>query len=596
MRKKIIQEQKLFLILLFSVVSIFSCATAIPQWVPEILSLDEATINKLNTYLEEGRYGTVLQDVMTLKREYPGRITNEIFKIEEEALVLLRNNFTEAVNAEEWGEALAYYSEISVIPGIGIPEFWTRGSLLRKLSESQLGDSTISALINFQKSLSWDLPDYDTFIKYGNLALEEECREVLRVITLQMDIAGMESPPSFKEFLNQEGTPIDFMVGTVTIWVNKGIRLEQGMGYADRVIGSGFFIDKRGYLVTNYHVIESEVDPEYSGFSRLYIRLPGEQGDKIPAEVVGWDPVFDIALLKTSMEPGYIFSFKDDAEYVPGDKIYAIGSPGGLENTITSGIISATGRKLLEMGDTIQVDVPINSGNSGGPLLNESGELIGVVFAGIEQFEGVNFAIPSNWLSSRIPSFYQGERQNIPWMGLSVYEGKSGLEALYTYPASPVERCGIHPGDKLLSVNGVSVTTAQEVQKIMLSLDGQRIIAADWRRGEEEFSTIINLEERPVVPLEQALEIDSIERLVLPLFGMDIESTGSKNYVIKKVYPGMTAEETGLSENDPLTIYDWNYEEEYQVLLIEIRVKKRKAGFMESVVQIAAYVKVSNLI
>ena len=76
--------------------------------------------------------------------------------------------------------------------------------------------------------------------------------------------------------------------GTVTIWVDRGIRLERGIGYPDRVIGSGFYIDRRGYILTNYHVIYSEVDAEYEGFSRLYIKYDKNE-EKIPATVVGWD-------------------------------------------------------------------------------------------------------------------------------------------------------------------------------------------------------------------------------------------------------------------------------------------------------------------
>ena len=305
---------------------------------------------------------------------------------------------------------------------------------------------------------------------------------------------------------------------------------------------------------------------------------------------------FDIALLKTVMEPEYIFSFKNDQEYLPGDKIFAIGSPGGLENTITSGIISAVGRRLLEVGDTIQVDVPINSGNSGGPLLNQSGDLVGVVFAGIEQFEGVNFAIPSEWVSSRIPSFYMGGRQNISWMGSAFYESKRGLEVLYNYPVGPSERAGIKPGDFLLELNGTAVDSIGRAQKLIISLDDQKLVTARWKRGEEYFTTLLQLEDRPEVPLKEAMEMDSIERIALPLFGMDLESAGRRNYVIKKVFPGMTADETGLSVNDPLTLYEWSYEEEYEALVLQIRVKKRKAGFMESMIQLASYLTVTNLL
>ncbi len=95
--------------------------------------------------------------------------------------------------------------------------------------------------------------------------------------------------------------------GTVTVWVDRGITIEKGLGRADRMIGSGFFIDKNGFVITNYHVIKSDVDPEYEGYSRVYIKLSGDTAKRIPAKVVSWDPVFDLALLKTEITPKVYF-------------------------------------------------------------------------------------------------------------------------------------------------------------------------------------------------------------------------------------------------------------------------------------------------
>ena len=248
------------------------------------------------------------------------------------------------------------------------------------------------------------------------------------------------------------GAPFaDMLEGTVTIWVNRGIRIEKGVGYPDRVIGSGFFIDARGYLLTNYHVIESEVDPKYEGYSRLFIRFNESTGEKIPAKVVGYDTVFDLALLKAETPARYSFGGSAGLRVSPGDKVFAIGSPAGLEKTITSGIVSATGRRFLEMGDAIQVDVPLNPGNSGGPLLSEGGDLIGIVFAGLEQFEGLNFAVPYVWIEHALPLLFKGGEAVHPWMGAALAETEKGLEVVYTLPGEPGRPCGPragrHPGD-----------------------------------------------------------------------------------------------------------------------------------------------------
>ena len=388
--------------------------------------------------------------------------------------------------------------------------------------------------------------------------------------------------------------------GTVTILVNKGIKLERGVGYPDQVIGSGFFIDPRGYLITNYHVIESEVNPEYEGFSRLYIRLPGSEYERIPAHVIGWDSVFDIALLKVNITPRYFFPFDSSVSYEPGERIFAIGSPGGLLSTVTSGIVSATGRRFLQMGEALQVDVPINPGNSGGPLLNDEGRLIGVVFAGIEQFEGINFASPSQWITQIIPRLFFTGSVTHSWIGLAVEETRKGLEISYSVPGEPGSRAGLMQGDRLLRLNGIEVATVESAQALLMALPPDTLVRAEWEREGESSSGILALGIRPNRPMDTALENDYYVNLISPLFGMALEETGSymwdRAYAITRVYPGGIADETGLSVNDPLTIQDWTLDEENRAAYLQIVVKKKKAGFIERAIQLGAYLEIDNFI
>jgi S1-C subfamily serine protease len=383
--------------------------------------------------------------------------------------------------------------------------------------------------------------------------------------------------------------------GMVTVWVNRGIKLEKGMGYPDRVIGSGFFIDSRGYLLTNYHVIASEVDPEYEGYSRLYIRLSDKVEEKIPARVVGYDRIFDLALIKAEVEPSFTFSYGGSSDLKVGGRIIAIGSPAGLENTVTSGIVSATGRRFLQMGDAIQVDVPINYGNSGGPLLDDSGKLVGIVFAGIEQFEGVNFAIPFDWVEKALPRLYGGDEAGHPWLGIAMQESDKGLEVIYTVPGSPADRAGLKEGDILVSLNGASYTAIGDIQSALLDLDYPVLVTLEWRRGGQSFSGALGLAERPYSPIEESLANDLRENVLLPLFGMKIEKTGQflwrTDYTVRRVLPGSIADETGLSKDDPLSIQGWELDQENRFALLRIYVKKRKSGFLESAVQLAAYLE-----
>jgi S1-C subfamily serine protease len=386
--------------------------------------------------------------------------------------------------------------------------------------------------------------------------------------------------------------------GTVTVHVNRGIKLERGMGYPDRVIGSGFYIDRRGYILTNYHVIASEVDPEYEGFSRLYIKFDDNES-KIPAKVIGWDASLDIALLKVEFEPEFIYNFPGDREYIPGEEIYAIGSPGGLDKTITSGIISASAnRRLLPLGDTIQVDVPINSGNSGGPVIDKNGNFIGVVFAGIEQFEGVNFIIPARWILHSIPELYQTGKNAQSWLGLTLHQSSDGLEVLYVMPDTSSFEAGIKPGDKVLSIDGKNVKSIEAAQEIVLKKRPGTLIRMELKSGEREISHLLVIEKREDIPMEKALEIDSKKNLLLPFFGMRVELGDEQffdtEYIITDVYQGMSADEIGLSVNDPFTLVNWQIDDEQKIIIAGFRIKRRKAGFLNSAIQMGNLIDITN--
>lgn len=110
--------------------------------------------------------------------------------------------------------------------------------------------------------------------------------------------------------------------GTVTVYVDKGIKIQRGVGYADSVLGSGFFISKDGYIVTNHHVISDMVNKKYEGYARLYVKLADDPDTRIPAKVIGYDSSIDLALIKTEVEAPYVFSLGSSSDLSVGDKIY----------------------------------------------------------------------------------------------------------------------------------------------------------------------------------------------------------------------------------------------------------------------------------
>jgi S1-C subfamily serine protease len=455
--------------------------------------------------------------------------------------------------------------------------------LTARMAEKLWNDkSQTSGLLVFMEALDAGYRDPASLRAFAARAYELRNRHVLRRIsTISPEALTAEA----RKWSESRDDMTDMRKGVVTIWVNRGIRIDQGVGTPDRVIGSGFFVDRAGYLLTNYHVISSEVDPEYEGYSRLYIRLPGQTSDRIPARVVGWDKVFDLALLKVDIDPPYVFSFTGRREFVPGDRIFAIGSPVGLENTVTAGIVSAVGRRFLPLGEVIQVDAAVNPGNSGGPLLDEDGELAGIVFAGLPKYQGLNFAVPAVWAVRLLPALYRGGEVKHPWIGIAAYESRDGLRSIYRHPeGSPAA-----PQDgALLKVAGREVKTLSEAQAVLLSFDEGTLVPIDFMDGDFARRSWVLLRTRPFSPGESAVKRDLKDRILTLFFGMDVTSLGKNQYVVEKILPGSIADEAGLSERDPLVIKDLVVDKEQRVLFMSLYVKKKKAGFLESIIQIGA--------
>ncbi|MBT3275829.1 MAG: PDZ domain-containing protein [Spirochaetales bacterium] len=563
----------------------------------EILPLSEVTRTQIEENITGGNPFTAIQDLDLLSRDGSGLTLQELAKMREDANQAILILFKESLEKEEYLKALAIArSPESVLLGSEYSD-WTQTAILTKeaLRLLDLGEH-VAAFLTFSQALDLGQPDQEDIDVFVESASKLDYTPLLEQIESWKIENGVIPGPAIEYSLS----PSIILEGTATILVNKGFKLERGVGYPDQVIGSGFFVDPRGYLITNYHVINSEVDPEYEGFSRLFIRLHGSENERIPARLIGWDSILDIALLKAEVEPGYFFPIDPSVSYEPGERIYAIGSPGGLLSTVTSGIVSATGRRFLQIGDALQVDVPINPGNSGGPLLNEEGRLIGVVFAGIEQFEGVNFAIPSRWITHIVPRLFLGGSVQHSWMGMAVEQTREGLEISYVVPGEPAARAGLAQGDLLLSMNGLPAESVESAQALLIELSPDTLIKMEWEREGVINSGILALGERPNRPLDMAIDRDIFTNLISPLFGMSLEETGSylwdRAYTIRRIYPGGIADEMGLSVNDPLTIRNWEVDEENRGVYLQIVVKKRKAGFIERGIQLGAYLEIDNFI
>lgn len=497
------------------------------------------------------------------------------------------------------------------------------GAEIERIKEIQKTD-TVQALwrvIMMQKNGAKDTKDIQdaclqAILKDYTIAIEKKDYVTLQKILFSLDICGIKDgrfnlsqveldamikdavPAS--DFQNV-GTKTDGKVstlinGTVTIFVDKGIKVEKGMGRTDGVIGSGFFIDRQGTIVTNHHVISDMVNPKYEGFSRLYIRTALDPDTKIPAKVIGYDEILDIALLKAQIDSPFVFTLGSSAALDVGDKVYAIGSPIGLEKTLTSGIISAR-RNLFTMGQVLQIDAAVNSGNSGGPLIDQQGLVQGIVFAGMLQYAGLNFVIPVEYLKNELVFLANGGKRKHSWTGCYGKTQKSqtkdiGLQVLYVMPGSSANRAGLKAGDVITALKAGTqkqqIKNLEDMQSAVMKLGASTIVELEYTRQEDKQTTkntaLVFLQERPNNPGYLIYQSDLLANSFEPIFGfklMNVSSTSSRKYSIKSLIKGSIADESGFCENDPVEVTRVQFNNEKTLIYAEFYTKRRKSGYLD---------------
>jgi serine protease Do len=546
-------------------------------------TLAEVRARDIKDTLDAGNYLKAIQDIESLqRRSVSAAETGDLSGFRARAIDGVASAFVTSVgDGGDLVKAFLLFKSLQALDEQSRFPDWSAARIAARIVEERLkAEDTVSAAL------------------YATRAMESGVLQGAALESMARAFADKGLASLFEQLKSgaSAATPTATMLkGTATIWVDRGIRFEGGVGLPDRATGSGFFVDARGYLLTNYHVVQSEVDPKYEGYSRLFVRLPRRSEERIPAKVVAWDPVLDLALLKVEVKPEYVFPVFADPAVTEGQKVIAIGSPVGpiLQNTVTSGIVSSTGRRgLLQIGDVLQIDAAVNPGNSGGPLLDERGELLGVVFAGYKPFEGLNFAIPQHWVRKALPALMRGGQVNHPWVGAALMEGEQGLEVVYTVPGEPAERAGLRAGDRIVTIDGREFAKIRDLQDYLLELGPDTLIKCTWSRQGSSQSGVLQLDKRPRSPIELALAKDASINLLPPLFGLRLEQAGGflwePEYAIRQVVPGSVADNTGLSVGDTLNIQMWRVDDDQRYAVLQIFVKKRKAGYLERVIALAA--------
>jgi serine protease Do len=325
--------------------------------------------------------------------------------------------------------------------------------------------------------------------------------------------------------------------------------------------GSGVIVDQKGYILTNYHVVmEAE---------KITIHL--FDGRELVGTVRGTDPRTDLAVIHVEATDLPVAALGDSDKIQVGEWAIAIGSPFGLEETVTVGVISAKGRSGLGTGnyeDFIQTDASINPGNSGGPLVNINGEVVGINSMIIQPGQGIGFAIPINLARTIMLELIKTGKVIRPWVGIGLQDitadlmkffklkEKEGALISQVYEGSPAEKAGLKVGDVVTEIDGVKIKNSQDlVREVLKKKVGQKVNFVVLREG-KRLEISVNTAQMPEKigergPAKLAREWFGLRvSNVTPDVAKQLGLTKTEGVVIVGVQPNSTAQAAGLKPGD----------------------------------------------
>ncbi len=345
--------------------------------------------------------------------------------------------------------------------------------------------------------------------------------------------------------------------------------------------GTGMIVSEDGYILTNNHVVRGATELEVTLFD----------GRKLVAKVVGADAHTDVAVIKVEAKNLVPVVLGDSDAIEVGEWVLAVGSPFGLHQTVTAGIVSAKGRAgvgITDYEDFIQTDAAINPGNSGGPLVNLHGEVIGVntaIASRTGAFNGIGFAIPSNMARRVMDSLIKTGKVERGWLGASIQNLDENLARSFNYnstdgvligdvvPDSPADKAGLKSGDIVISYNGRPTTRMHQLRNaVAATTPGTKAEIVVFRDGREQKLTIeIGKLEDSQLAANPLFEPDAEEsqengvtldlgitlRTLTPQIARQLDlKRVDQGAVVVDVTPGSLAENAGLRENDVIVGVD----------------------------------------
>ena len=351
-----------------------------------------------------------------------------------------------------------------------------------------------------------------------------------------------------------------------------GLRRVNGMG-------TGVVVDARGYIVTNFHVVE--------GVKKIEVALAS--GETTTATLVSHDLRTDLAVIKVDAgKPLPVIRMGTSSDLMIGETVLALGNAYGYEHTLTRGIVSALHRSVevsrtQRYDDLIQTDASINPGNSGGPLLNINGEMIGINVAVRAGAQGIGFAIPVDHVLEVVTSLLSVERVDRTWHGIVARGDRTGVLVTAVHRASPAETVGVRAGDVIMQVGDLPVATPLDIERALLGRKPGESVPVKVTRSGEAANMRLSLS---AVPTQHATPADRVWQevgvRVETLDSADVQRQQSRyrgGLAVTDVRPDGPAAEQGIRAGDILVgLHVWETISTENVVYVLDRAQQEQLG------------------